>query len=76
MFTLIIIRVGLGETMSENSGRQTSEFRGQTIGGTDFNLRPVAINVSVTQADDRRSLETVHKDIAINDLESGTSRSR
>ncbi|KAM5545520.1 hypothetical protein V8D89_000558 [Ganoderma adspersum] len=75
VFTLIIIRVSLGETMSEVSGKQTSDFHGQTIGGTDFNLRPVAINVSVTQAHDRPSLEIDHKDNAMDDLESGTSRS-
>ncbi|KAI1793718.1 hypothetical protein LXA43DRAFT_1073066 [Ganoderma leucocontextum] len=75
VFTLIIIRVGLGDTMSEVSGKQTSDFHGQTIGGTDYNLRPVAINVSVTQADDRLSLEVDRKDSTMNDLESGTSRS-
>ena len=75
MFTLIIIRVSLGETMSEISGKHTSDFHGQTIGGTDFNLRPVAINVSVTQAHDRQSLEIDQKGNAMNDMESGTSRS-
>ncbi|KAM5545668.1 hypothetical protein V8D89_000706 [Ganoderma adspersum] len=85
VFTLIIIRVGLGDTMSELSGARTrtSEFHGQTIGGTDYNLRPLAINVSVTrsQAHDRQSLETFDRkadgaDLAEpdHDLESGASR--
>ena len=83
MFTLIIIRVGLGDTMSELSGgrTRTSEFHGQTIGGTDYNLRPLAINVSVSrsQAHDRQSLDMFDRktdgaDIADADLESGASR--
>lgn len=81
VFTLIIIRVGLGDTMSEVSGgrTRTSEFHGQTIGGTDFNLRPVAINVSVSrsQAHDRHSLELDDvdrkDDRTLNDIESGAS---
>ncbi|KAM5545500.1 hypothetical protein V8D89_000837 [Ganoderma adspersum] len=75
VFTLIIIRVGLGYTMAEVSGKQTSDFHGQTIGGTDYNLRPVAINVSVSRTHDRQSLETYdRKGNAMNDIESGTSR--
>ena len=75
VFTLIIIRVGLGYTMAEVSGKQTSDFHGQTIGGTDYNLRPVAINVSVSRTHDRQSLETYdRKGNPMNDIESGTSR--
>ena len=87
MFTLIIIRVGLGDTMSELSGgrTRTSEFHGQTIGGTDYNLRPLAINVSVSRslAHDRQSLDMFDRkadgaDLADaerdQDLESGASR--
>ena len=90
VFTLIIIRVGLGDTMSELSGgrTRTSEFHGQTIGGTDYNLRPLAINVSVSrsQAHDRQSLDMFDRkagdgaDLADvdrdrdQDLESGASR--
>ena len=86
MFTLIIIRVGLGDTMSELSGgrTRTSEFHGQTIGGTDYNLRPLAINVSVSrsQAHDRQSLDMFDRkagdgaDLAERDqdVESGASR--
>ncbi|PIL34710.1 hypothetical protein GSI_03491 [Ganoderma sinense ZZ0214-1] len=88
VFTLIIIRVGLGETVSELSGgrTRTSEFHGQTIGGTDYNLRPLAINVSVSRSQahdhDRRSLDMFDRkadagaDIADADadLESGGSR--
>ncbi|KAI1793605.1 hypothetical protein LXA43DRAFT_196949 [Ganoderma leucocontextum] len=80
VFTLIIIRVGLGDTMSEVSGgrTRTSEFHGQTIGGTDYNLRPVAINVSVSrsQAHDRHSVEMYDDrkdDVTLNDLESGAA---
>ncbi len=80
MFTLIIIRIGLGDIMSQISGNRTSEFQGQTIGGTDFNLRPLAINVSVSrsQAHDRQSLEMFDRkedgDLNDNDIESGASR--
>ena len=75
MFTLIIIRVGLGYTMNEVSAKKASDYHGQTIGGTDYNLRPVAINVSVSRTHDRQSMEMYdRKDAAINDIESGTSR--
>ncbi len=75
VFTLIIIRVGLGYTMAEVSGKQTSDFHGQTIGGTDYNLRPLAINVSVSSTNDRQSLEAYgRKAAAVDDIESGTSR--
>ncbi|TBU44153.1 hypothetical protein BD309DRAFT_958987 [Dichomitus squalens] len=75
VFTLIIIRVGLGYTMNEVSAKGGSEFQGQTIGGTDYNLRPVAINVSVSRTHDRQSLEVYDsKDRTMTDIESGTSR--
>ena len=95
VFTLIIIRVSLSDTMSEVSGgggcggggggrTRTSEFHGQTIGGTDYNynlnLRPVAISVSVarSQAHDRTSLDMVYDvdrkdDRSLGDVESGAS---
>ena len=64
VFTLIIIRVGLGYTMDEVSANKVSDnYHGgggpvQSIGGTEYGLRPVAINVSVSRTHDRQSLET------------------
>ena len=80
VFTLIIIRVGLGYTMNEVSGNKASENYTSggpvtSIGGTEYSLRPVAINVSVSRTHDRASLEEYdHKDHPITDAESGTSR--
>ena len=80
VFTLIIIRVGLGYTMNEVSGNKASENYTSggpvtSIGGTEYSLRPVAINVSVSRTHDRQSLETYdRKGNPMNDIESGTSR--
>lgn len=82
VFTLIIIRVGLGYTLNDSSagpkvsdGTYTGPSAIQTIGGTELALRPMAINVSVSRTDDRQSLETYdRKDArAMTDVESGTS---
>ena len=83
MFTLIIIRVGLGYTVNQMSGNQSEGFSShghavQTIGGTEISLRPMAINVQVSREHDRASLELYdRKDQhaeSIGDVESGTSR--
>ena len=60
MFTLIIIRVGLGYTLNESSGPQgisDRHIRNQELSNGEYQLRPVAINVSVSRTDDRQSLE-------------------
>ena len=64
MFTLIIIRVGLGYTVDNSTGPgRVSDHRGAGMGRTgqlsttDYPLRPVAINVSVQREHDRSSLE-------------------
>ncbi|KAI0753775.1 hypothetical protein C8Q74DRAFT_336231 [Fomes fomentarius] len=73
VFTLIIIRVGLGYTLNETSGAQISDHRpgpATHAQSNDYQLRPVAINVSVSSTDDRRSLEVYnHKE---RDLETGS----
>ncbi|TFK90719.1 hypothetical protein K466DRAFT_484278 [Polyporus arcularius HHB13444] len=79
VFTLIIIRVGLGYTMNEISGnKDTDHFPStavQSIGGTEYGMRPLAINVSVTRTNDRQSLEMYdQKDRSLGEVESGTSR--
>ena len=79
MFTLIIIRVGLGYTMNEVSGNKgTDNFPStavQSIGGTEYGMRPLAINVSVQRTHDRASLEVYdQKDRGLSEVESGTSR--
>ncbi|KAI0738215.1 hypothetical protein C8Q80DRAFT_1275742 [Daedaleopsis nitida] len=83
VFTLIIIRVGLGYTLNDSSagpkvsdGTYTGPSAIQTIGGTELSLRPMAINVSVSRTNDRQSLETYdRKDVRdMTDIESGTSR--
>ena len=77
MFTLIIIRVGLGYTVREISGNSTGGFTShgpavQTIGGSNIGLRPMAINVQVSQENDGSSIEMYdHKH---GDVESGRSR--
>ncbi len=74
VFTLIIIRVGLGYTLNETSGAQISDHRpgpATHAQSNDYQLRPVAINVSVSRTDDRRSLEVYnHKE---RDLETGSA---
>ncbi|KAH9900690.1 hypothetical protein C8Q73DRAFT_742550 [Cubamyces lactineus] len=64
VFTLIIIRVGLGFTMNDTvsgGGHGVSDRAGaaqlQTIGGHSYPLQPVAINVSVSRTHDRASFE-------------------
>ena len=81
MFTLIIIRVGLGYTMDEVSGHKGSNAYPSssgpvtTIGGTEYGMRPLAINVSVSRTNDRASLDIMdRKDPVMTDVESGTSR--
>lgn len=82
VFTLIIIRVGLGYTMDEISGNKGSASTAAgpvtTIGGTEYGMRPLAINVSVSQTHDGRTSldnDTIdQKDHGITDVESGTSR--
>lgn len=81
MFTLIIIRVGLGYTVREISGNSTNGFTShgpavQTIGGSNIGLRPMAINVQVSQENDGSSIEMYdHKHtMAGEDIESGRSR--
>ena len=89
VFTLIIIRVGLGYTLDSTTGPARggpSDHRGFTgIGGgvgitsgtgqlsaNEYQLRPVAINVSVQREHDRSSLDLYdRKDGA--DLETGTA---
>ena len=67
VFTLIIIRVGLGETASEHSKGLAGESRvtnpppSLPVNGQQFPLRPLAINVSVSRTHDRASLEEYDK---------------
>ena len=80
MFTLIIIRVGLGYTMNDSvsgggGGGANLSDRGdprqlQTIGGHSYPLQPVAINVSVSRTHDRASFEGYDHKLA-SDIESG-----
>ncbi len=73
MFTLIIIRVGLGYTLNDSSGMQgvSDRVRNQEI-SHDYPLRPVAINVSVSHTNDRQSLEIYdHKQPG--DIEAGSA---
>ena len=81
MFTLIIIRVGLGYTVNEISAKQSTGYAShgpavQTIGGTEISLRPMAINVQVSREHDRASLDMYDQkgDRSMTDIESGTSR--
>ncbi|KAI0351179.1 hypothetical protein OH77DRAFT_1411426 [Trametes cingulata] len=85
VFTLIIIRVGLGYTMNDSvsgGGGAISDRAGgpsqlQTIGGHAYPLQPVAINVSVSRTHDRASFEAYdHKDgHVVSDIESGKAPS-
>ncbi|RDX40975.1 hypothetical protein OH76DRAFT_1365346 [Lentinus brumalis] len=73
VFTLIIIRVGLGYTLNDSSGMQgvSDRVRNQEI-SHDYPLRPVAINVSVSHTNDRQSLEIYdHKQPG--DIEAGSA---
>ncbi len=65
--------------MNEISGnKDTDNFPStavQSIGGTEYGMRPLAINVSVTRTNDRQSLEMYdQKDRSLGEVESGTSR--
>ncbi|KAI0669111.1 hypothetical protein C8Q78DRAFT_1071091 [Trametes maxima] len=85
VFTLIIIRVGLGYTMNDSvsgGGRSDGPRAGpgqlQTIGGHAYPLQPVAINVSVSRTHDRASFDNFdHKDPSrvVSDVESGKAPS-
>ncbi|PIL26321.1 hypothetical protein GSI_12077 [Ganoderma sinense ZZ0214-1] len=64
-FTLIIIRVGLGETASKHSDLKTHRVAVDAASGPlqshgheqPYPLRPLAVNVSVSQTCDRESFE-------------------
>ena len=82
MFTLIIIRVGLGYTLNSSSGAQVSDrthWHGggcagvTSLPGQDYPLRPVAINVSASRTHDRQSLEMYDRKDPVGDLESANS---
>ena len=81
MFTLIIIRVGLGYTLNSSSGAQVSDRTRHAGGGAgvtslpgqDYPLRPVAINVSVSRTHDRQSLDMYDRKDPVGDLESANS---
>ena len=61
-FTLIIIRVGLGDTANEHSNLRTHRMQADAAGappltslqshGQPYQLRPLAVNVSVSQTSD------------------------
>ncbi|KAI0742276.1 hypothetical protein C8Q80DRAFT_1107918 [Daedaleopsis nitida] len=78
VFTLIIIRVGLGYTLNETSGGQVSDRHhgghGATaqhnISSNNYQLRPVAINVSVSRENDRNSLDMYDRKEPV-DIEAG-----
>ena len=79
VFTLIIIRVGLGYTVS-GSGPTPSDGRYQGPQGTsnalpraEYPLHPVSINVSVSRTHDRASLEVYGTKEGAGDLEAGKS---
>ena len=78
MFTLIIIRVGLGYTLDNSTGpARVSDHRGAGVGagqlsGNSYQLRPVAINVSVQREHDRSSLDLYDRKDGV-DLETGTA---
>ncbi|PSR71634.1 hypothetical protein PHLCEN_2v12487 [Hermanssonia centrifuga] len=59
VFTIIIIRVGLGDRRYNfSNSTQTRDVPATTVGRTDeYALRPVAINVSVTRHNDRTSFD-------------------
>ncbi|KAI8992748.1 hypothetical protein BD414DRAFT_482075 [Trametes punicea] len=76
VFTLIIIRVGLGYTMNDSvsgGGNISDRAAVQTIGGHAYPLQPVAINVSVSRTHDRASFEAYdRKEPPVgSDIESG-----
>ncbi|RPD58602.1 hypothetical protein L226DRAFT_489856 [Lentinus tigrinus ALCF2SS1-7] len=80
VFTLIIIRVGLGYSLNESSGAQVisdRHVRNQELSHGDYQLRPMAINVSVSRTDDRQSLELYDRkepgDIESADTVTGTA---
>ncbi|OJT12260.1 hypothetical protein TRAPUB_11194 [Trametes pubescens] len=88
VFTLIIIRVGLGYTMNDSvsgggAGGNISDRAGpashlQTIGGHAYPLQPVAINVSVSRTHDRASFDGYDQKGPrpdISDVESGKAPS-
>ncbi|CDO76588.1 hypothetical protein BN946_scf184868.g2 [Trametes cinnabarina] len=83
VFTLIIIRVGLGYTMNDSvsGGGHISDRAGpsqlQTIGGHSYPLQPVAINVSVSRTHDRASFEAYDRKEGpvVSDVESGKAPS-
>ncbi|KAI0632632.1 hypothetical protein C8Q77DRAFT_1118742 [Trametes polyzona] len=84
VFTLIIIRVGLGYTVNDSAGgggagRNLSDRTGpgnlQTIGGHAYPLQPVAINVSVSRTHDRASFDGYDSKAGVSDLESGKASS-
>ncbi|KAI9061933.1 hypothetical protein FKP32DRAFT_1612869 [Trametes sanguinea] len=83
VFTLIIIRVGLGYTMNDSvsGGGHVSDRAGpsqlQTIGGHSYPLQPVAINVSVSRTHDRASFEGYDRKEGpvVSDVESGKAPS-
>ncbi|KAI0820502.1 hypothetical protein BC628DRAFT_1422839 [Trametes gibbosa] len=83
VFTLIIIRVGLGYTMNESvsgggaGANLTDRSQLQTIGGHAYPLQPVAINVSVSRTNDRASFDAYDRKDGrvVDDVESGNAPS-
>ncbi|KAL7278439.1 hypothetical protein ACG7TL_007436 [Trametes sanguinea] len=83
VFTLIIIRVGLGYTMNDSvsgSGHVSNRagtIQLQTIGGHSYPPQPVAINVSVSRTHDRASFEGYDRKEGpvVSDVESGKASS-
>lgn len=79
VFTLIIIRVGLGFTGTSTTGdRGIPDPRAPTQSQNDYQLRPVAINVQVSRHRDRTSFDqddtsVKAKDVLNLDTESGGS---
>ena len=82
VFTLIIIRVGLGYTLDNSAGgagRVSSDHpglaaRSGTGGGfaaPTYPLRPLAINVSVSREQDRASPDMFDRKEPVGDLEVG-----